>query len=428
MPRPHAGHCPHSSGNFSMAVVLDEVVDEDYEPSPQEITEYAEWLGMDPAQDQDLYWIARDGLKAPLPAAWKPCQSGDGNVFYFNFETGESVWEHPCDEHYRRVYRRAKMRRDAPVRLVTISGACKPEDLSLLNVMCTGSLNGEVIAVMTVKPDMKVRVFRSLLAKQLDASKRRLRIMLEDARLVTEDEDRTAMNCLLSVTCQADEEPSATSKEEQKRQRRELKERRMREYLDRCQLLLDGGHGHIAAAPSGEVAQQKSTACGENLAAMGDTLAAVALAEVEAQTSPSSVMDKTGSCAELSPENSTAPCSPSDQTAMSAQISGGHSDDPALTSSGSSDHTNSRPREEDLRATEDPGDPELKSFFTQGSGADVISRQRPQSLRLRPISSCSRHSADGKVPDTDTVCELESSAAASSLPAVQGPAVRRSSV
>lgn len=24
-------------------------------------------------------------------------------MYYFNFETGESVWDHPCDEHYRKV-------------------------------------------------------------------------------------------------------------------------------------------------------------------------------------------------------------------------------------------------------------------------------------------------------------------------------------
>eukprot|EP00913_Durusdinium_trenchii_P016878 g15868.t1 len=54
-------------------------------------------------KDRDLFWIARAGLKAPLPAPWKPCESEDGEIFYFNFETGESVWDHPCDEHYRKT-------------------------------------------------------------------------------------------------------------------------------------------------------------------------------------------------------------------------------------------------------------------------------------------------------------------------------------
>merc|ERR1719499_961259 len=70
--------------------------------------EYAMWLGMDPDKDADLLWIARDGLKVPLPHPWKPCQTGDGELFYFNFETGESVWDHPCDDHNRRVYQRMR--------------------------------------------------------------------------------------------------------------------------------------------------------------------------------------------------------------------------------------------------------------------------------------------------------------------------------
>lgn len=25
------------------------------------------------------------------------------DVYYFNFSTGQSTWDHPCDEHYRRL-------------------------------------------------------------------------------------------------------------------------------------------------------------------------------------------------------------------------------------------------------------------------------------------------------------------------------------
>merc|ERR1719330_1230885 len=69
---------------------------------------------MDPEQDADLLWIARAGLKAPLPLPWKPCQTGeDGELFYFNFETGESVWDHPCDEFHRNMYREHKAEKEA---------------------------------------------------------------------------------------------------------------------------------------------------------------------------------------------------------------------------------------------------------------------------------------------------------------------------
>ena len=85
------------------SVVLEEDIPEDYEPTEEEILEYAKWLGMDIELEKDLFWIAREGLKAPLPENWKPCKTGDKEIYYFNFATGESVWNHPCDEYYRKV-------------------------------------------------------------------------------------------------------------------------------------------------------------------------------------------------------------------------------------------------------------------------------------------------------------------------------------
>eukprot|EP00930_Biecheleria_cincta_P000508 TRINITY_DN10111_c0_g2_i2.p1 TRINITY_DN10111_c0_g2~~TRINITY_DN10111_c0_g2_i2.p1 ORF type:complete len:315 (+),score=77.79 TRINITY_DN10111_c0_g2_i2:144-947(+) len=67
---------------------------------------------MDMDEDRDLLWVAKTGLKAPLPAPWKPCTTGDdGEVFYFNFESGESVWDHPCDEYHRKLYQRERAKK-----------------------------------------------------------------------------------------------------------------------------------------------------------------------------------------------------------------------------------------------------------------------------------------------------------------------------
>ena len=66
---------------------------------------------MDLDADKDLFWIAREGLKAPLPNPWKPCQTREGDIYYFNFETGESTWEHPCDEYYRKMYEKEKKKK-----------------------------------------------------------------------------------------------------------------------------------------------------------------------------------------------------------------------------------------------------------------------------------------------------------------------------
>mmetsp|Transcript_8837 Transcript_8837/g.15304 ORF Transcript_8837/g.15304 Transcript_8837/m.15304 type:complete len:88 (-) Transcript_8837:109-372(-) len=58
--------------------ILEEEIDENYNPTIQEIHEYAQWLGMDVEVEKELLWIAREGLKAPLPKDWKPwCVSGE---------------------------------------------------------------------------------------------------------------------------------------------------------------------------------------------------------------------------------------------------------------------------------------------------------------------------------------------------------------
>ncbi|KAI9088497.1 hypothetical protein DFS34DRAFT_640534 [Phlyctochytrium arcticum] len=88
--------------------ILEEEFDENYEPTEEEVVDYAKFLGMDAEKDKHLFWIARESLKAPLPANWKPCQTDDGNIYYFNFGTGESIWDHPCDDHYRKLYEREK--------------------------------------------------------------------------------------------------------------------------------------------------------------------------------------------------------------------------------------------------------------------------------------------------------------------------------
>ncbi len=54
-------------------------------------------------KEPELMWIARQGVMAPLPKGWKPVQDPNGELYYFNFETGESIWDHPCDEDYKKL-------------------------------------------------------------------------------------------------------------------------------------------------------------------------------------------------------------------------------------------------------------------------------------------------------------------------------------
>ena len=120
-----------SDAEPAQSIVLEEEIDENYEPTDEEVREYAQWLGMDLENERALMWIASEGLKAPLPEDWKPCRSPEGDIYYINFSTGESVWDHPCDEYYRTLYQEEKRKlerkrvEDKPVSLAATLSACE---------------------------------------------------------------------------------------------------------------------------------------------------------------------------------------------------------------------------------------------------------------------------------------------------------------
>ena len=90
----------------------DQMEDDEYDPSEQEIIEYCEWLGMDPQKEKALTWIAREALKAPLPECWKICYTEEREVYYFNMRSGESIWDHPMDAYYKSLFRQEKAKLD----------------------------------------------------------------------------------------------------------------------------------------------------------------------------------------------------------------------------------------------------------------------------------------------------------------------------
>lgn len=50
-----------------------------------------------------------------------PSQDTKGDIYYFNFATGQSTWDHPCDEHYRQLVVRERGK-------LSTSGATKKKD------------------------------------------------------------------------------------------------------------------------------------------------------------------------------------------------------------------------------------------------------------------------------------------------------------
>ena len=95
------------------SIVLEEEIDPNYVPTEAEVVEYAKWLGMDLDKDLDLFWVAKEGLMAPLPKNWKPCKTKDTeDIYYFNFASGESTWDHPCDGYYKRLFEEEKKKKE----------------------------------------------------------------------------------------------------------------------------------------------------------------------------------------------------------------------------------------------------------------------------------------------------------------------------
>lgn len=69
------------------------------------IIEHATLLGIDPEVECDFLWIAKESLIAPLPEGWHAVTSTDsGEPYYYCEFTGESRWDHPCDEQFRQLF------------------------------------------------------------------------------------------------------------------------------------------------------------------------------------------------------------------------------------------------------------------------------------------------------------------------------------
>ena len=74
---------------------------------------FAESLGLDPAMDSDLLWVARRAFEVPLPPGWSEHadESPGAKVFFYNAATQESRWSHPADDVFRELLRLVKVLR-----------------------------------------------------------------------------------------------------------------------------------------------------------------------------------------------------------------------------------------------------------------------------------------------------------------------------
>lgn len=80
----------------------------EFKALPEDVLEYAVYLGMDPQVDQDLLWIAEEALLAPDPPGWVEMLDPKGLLYFYDENTGQS-----SRQVRRRRRARARSRRGA---------------------------------------------------------------------------------------------------------------------------------------------------------------------------------------------------------------------------------------------------------------------------------------------------------------------------
>jgi len=68
-----------------------------------EMLEFCKSLNVDPVTESEMLWIAEEAFHAPLPMGWTEHTNDQGNTYFHNLATGQSVWQHPMDDLYRKI-------------------------------------------------------------------------------------------------------------------------------------------------------------------------------------------------------------------------------------------------------------------------------------------------------------------------------------
>lgn len=121
--------------------LMEPVAEDDYEPTEEEIQEYAQALGFILPDDNDLLYIAREGLKAPLPPDWRVASTADGDIYYYHKDKREPTWDHPMDEFYKKKFEEEKARRAKKTNVLTFTKMTLPKESAEEKLLTSGSSN-----------------------------------------------------------------------------------------------------------------------------------------------------------------------------------------------------------------------------------------------------------------------------------------------
>ncbi|CDW91103.1 ww domain containing protein [Stylonychia lemnae] len=105
-------HNQYENARFQQEPQYDE---SNISPNLEEIEEYAKFLGMDPVEDQEFLYIAKQGLLEPLPYPWEMIKGENDIMIYVNTQTQEEQDQHPLDDKYRQWFQTEKQRKIAMI-------------------------------------------------------------------------------------------------------------------------------------------------------------------------------------------------------------------------------------------------------------------------------------------------------------------------
>lgn len=187
--------------------VIDDFVDDSYEPTEEEIREFAEYIGMKLPEDEELLYIARNCLKTPLPKYWKPCQTNDKEIYFFNFKTGESKWEHPMDDIARRTFEKEKERRKA---LQSTEAKKSPFSAGIngFPASSTGGLGGKSV-LSTSDTSLKGNVTNLNLSGSMNSVRSVSRTIFTSDGILQKEEGKAVPTSLMQPNANPTQKPSA---------------------------------------------------------------------------------------------------------------------------------------------------------------------------------------------------------------------------
>lgn len=95
----------------------------------RKVLQFMQFLGMNPHEDQHLYWIAEEAANSPLPPHWEQLENEFGQEYFYNRRTEDCRTTHPLEQHYRALYIKHRF----PDSDQVAANDCKPEIASLLS-------------------------------------------------------------------------------------------------------------------------------------------------------------------------------------------------------------------------------------------------------------------------------------------------------